>query len=157
MEGRTAEIVHVYIDHLTDEDPDYSYFGEFSDKPGKFAIHHSNDPRTCTYFNANEDTCETQEHAQQHYERMLAYERGEWHYVGIQARADIATPCDSNSRLHNDITSGGVWGVESDSGIDHMQELETGQLNELKEALVHLGFTSAQIDVAFKDVSRKED
>ena len=55
-------------------------------------------------------------------DRLAAYERGEFGYIGIQAAW-----CHGSLR----VVSAGVWGVESDAGEDYLQELFKEEQEEL--------------------------
>jgi len=72
------------------------------------------------------------------YERMLALDRGEWCYLGIMAKAVVSIPCNGNSRRLETLTSGGLWGIESDSG-EYLDEVAQEQLEDLKSHLRAFG------------------
>lgn len=82
-------------------------------------------------------------YGRQDYERAEAYNNGQWSYCGVVAHAFIKV----NDSLQ-EITSAGIYGVESDSSKDSFKELEAEQLSELKDILLALGFTEEQIDEA---------
>ncbi len=94
--------------------------------------------------------------AQQDYNRMEAYGRGEFGFLGIMATADIAVPTAPGNATVQHITSGGLWGVESDSGDTYLTEIEQEQVSELKEQLTALGFSKRAIATAFKNVKRSD-
>jgi hypothetical protein len=66
--------------------------------------------------------------------RLLAYRRGEFEYIGIRAEAEILT-----RGCYQSITSAGIWGVESDSHPNYISTLEREQLEELNGYLDDLG------------------
>lgn len=108
----------------------------------------------CRYFIAAmspEDTGNP-ESVRQDYARAEALSRGEWCYVGVSAKAEIAFP---GSTVVQRLTSGGLWGIESDSGEDDFAEVEAEELNALRDELTAAGFTPRQIDLAFKSVRRE--
>lgn len=54
-----------------------------------------------------------------------------------------------------EITSGGLWGVESDSDRKYLADIDTEQLSELREQLRAVGFSTRAISTAFRDVSHE--
>jgi len=87
----------------------------------------------------------------QDFERMESYENQNWYCLGIRAEAEIAV--DQHSQT---ITSGGIWGTESDSDDDYLASLETDELADLRGQLRALGFSTRAITKAFQDVQHKE-
>ncbi len=70
------------------------------------------------------------------HKRMEGLNNGDWSFIGIIAEAIISYPCIhgfDSSRLET-LTSGGLCGIESDSGI-YLEEIEQEQLMDLKEHL----------------------
>jgi len=72
--------------------------------------------------------------------RLAAYERDEWGFVGIRARADFMIPYGA-SFISATIESPGLWGVESDSSDEYKHELFleeratlVGMLNSISKA-----------------------
>lgn len=95
---------------------------------------------------------EVREHMRQDYERMESLNRGDWCFLGIRADAELWIPNGIGSGTVQLITSGGLWGVESDSGYKYIAEVEQEQLAELREQLTAIGFNSRAISAAFKNV-----
>lgn len=150
-------ILNVYVLIIHDDSPDLSHLGEYTNQPGP-------DDRTIDrqetgdmgrgeyrYFVAamsGEDTGNP-ESVKQDYERMESHNRGEWQMIGMRAHARVQfTP----QGPWNEITSGGLWGIESDSGDDYFREIGQEQLAELRDQLHAAGFTSRQIGKAFSGV-----
>jgi hypothetical protein len=73
-------------------------------------------------------------------ERRQQYDNGDFGFIGIQAEAEIvvAGVCQS-------ITSGGLWGIESDSTPDYLSEIEQEEIEQLQEILQALGFSQEVI------------
>jgi len=113
------------------------------------------------YFNGNvenykdESPEDIRKYVRQDYERMEQLNRGDWAYVGIRIDAEILLPSGS-ARIVQEITSGGLWGIESDSDASYLKEIETEQLSELREQLRALGFGTRAISAAFKNVEHAE-
>lgn len=85
------------------------------------------------------------ENARKDYARMEAYNREEWGFIGIQARAEIVL-----DGVCQTITSGGLWGIESDSEESHFQEVEHEELTSLRGILHTMGFSKRAIATACK-------
>lgn len=112
------------------------------------------------YFNGNvenyngETPEKIREYVLRDYERMERLQHGDWCYIGIQAEAEVLIPSGSHSIIQ-EITSGGLWGVESDSDKDYLAEIETEELSELREQLRALGFSARAISTAVKNAVTK--
>jgi hypothetical protein len=96
---------------------------------------------------------EVRKYTRQDYERMESLNAGQWCYLGIRADAEIQLTKDGPLQ---DVTSGGLWGVESDAGRADMEETEQEQMHELRGQLLALGFSRRAIASAFKNVEHKD-
>ncbi len=85
------------------------------------------------------------ENASKDYDRMESLQRGAWGYIGIGARAEIVI-----GGVCQTITSGSLWGIESDSEESYLRETEQEQLTELRGILHELGFSKRAIAAAVK-------
>lgn len=109
------------------------------------------------YFNAcaenykGESPEDIRKYARQDYERMERLQRGDWGYLGIRADAEIIV-----DGMTQEITSGGLWGIESDSDQTYLAEIDGEQLAELRSQLRALGFGTRAISAAFKNVGHAE-
>lgn len=83
----------------------------------------------------------------QDYERMESLNAGNWGFIGVQAEAQIEIDGISQT-----ITSGGLWGIESDSGAEYLAGVAEEELNELRTQLHAIGFSKRAISAAFKNV-----
>lgn len=128
------------------------------------------DSRECRYFNPSfnyvdkagnplpAETPETvRKYTRQDYERMESAVRGDWCMLGCVAEAEIAVPSGRSLATVQRITSGGLWGIESDCAQGDKEETETEQLADLKAQLRELGFSTRALSGAFKNVERVED
>lgn len=157
------KILEVKIEQVLDEDPDLSFLGEYSNTEQEGAIETGREGSYFRYFipaMTGEETGNP-DSPQEDYERMEAYNRGEWHSMGIRASARIAInpgrpASQTQYSVLEDITTPGIWGVESDSGEDYVTELGGEQLEELKDLLGELGFAAAEIAEAFKEVKTEQ-
>ena len=92
-------------------------------------------------------------YAAQDYARAVALARGDWHFVGVIAKAEIRLTEGGPVQV---VRSGGLWGVESDSGAEYFAEIEEEQLAELRAELCALGFGAWAVSYAIKRAERVE-
>jgi hypothetical protein len=57
--------------------------------------------------------------------RLKAWQSGEWDFIGVRAKATIKIPFGTNAEcwITSAMLSPGLWGIESDSGDDYLQEV----------------------------------
>jgi hypothetical protein len=72
--------------------------------------------------------------------RRQQYDNGDFSFIGIQAEAEIVV-----SGVCQTITSGGLWGIESDSTPAYLSEIEQEEIEQLQEILQALGFSQKVI------------
>lgn len=126
------------------------------------------DRREYRYFNpchenyAGLPETDIRKYCRQDYDRMESLNRGNWCYIGIRAEARVFVnekaigPVASHG-IAQTITSGGLYGIESDSGREHIEETIREELAQLKDELLGLGFSRRAIAAAFKNVQEKGD
>jgi len=96
---------------------------------------------------------EVRKYVRQDYERMERLNAGDWCYTGIRAEAEIQTgPFLGTIDTIQTITSGGLWGIESDSDRSYLESVQQEELANLKSELLALGFSRRAISQAFKSV-----
>lgn len=78
------------------------------------------------------------------FERMEELQRGDWHFLGIKAVAKITMPSGTVQRFE----SGGIWGIESDSGADYFTEVADGEIDQIAEDLLAIGIDAEVIEAA---------
>jgi hypothetical protein len=146
-------IREVVIRQILDDSPDLSHLGEYHSDYREGCIDRKergdmdrNEYRYFTPAMTGEETGNP-ESPEQDYLRMENYNRGDWHMLGIRAEARVVVKDTVQT-----ITSCGLWGVESDSEDDYLKEVGQEELSGLREILLSLGFTEAEIDAAFKEV-----
>jgi len=112
---------------------------------------------------------EVRTYTRQDYERMESMNRGNWCYIGIRAEAEVIVNVETEThRLGTEgpgkwrgvvqrITSGGLWGIESDSERSYIEEEQKNQLADLKSELLALGFSKRAIATAFKNTEEKDE
>jgi hypothetical protein len=91
------------------------------------------------------------------YKRMESLNSGNWYFMGISAIAEINTSNNNKEWLINKISSGGLWGIESDSSKEYIKEIELEELNNLKDVLKTLGFPDDEIESNINNAELKED
>jgi hypothetical protein len=110
------------------------------------------------YFNGNvenykgETPEKIREYVRQDYERSERLHRGDWCYIGMRVEAEIVI-----DNVCQEITSGGLWGIESDSGKDYLAEIESDELYELRKQLTAVDFSKRAIATACKNIERIDD
>lgn len=97
-----------------------------------------------------EGTEDYQKYGKRDFERMESLNNGNWYFIGIIAKAEILT---TNGTVQV-VSSGGLWGIESDSG-NYLDEVGKEKLENLRPELTDLGFGKRAIDKAFQNVEIK--
>jgi hypothetical protein len=73
-------------------------------------------------------------------ERLAAYQNGDFTFVGVRAEADVVIGGVSQT-----LTSGGLWGIESDSGKEYIEEVAGEEYSELRKILTEVGVPTAKL------------
>ena len=73
-------------------------------------------------------------------DRKEAYRRGDFSFVGVRAEAKIIVDGISQT-----ITSGGLWGVESDAGDAYILEVAGEEYVDLRRILKTLGVPTSEL------------
>lgn len=163
------KILKVWVEHKIDDSPDTSHLGSFSDtRESHFSIdrQEQNEWRRgeYRYFNPSFNYVDKQgeplpdltaddvaKYVTEDYRRMSAL-GVDWHYIGVIAKAEIVSP----QGVCQVIRSGGLWGVESDSG-DYIKSVERDELDNLAAELASLGIGKRAIAYAMKHVGTQKD
>lgn len=77
-------------------------------------------------------------------DRKEEYERGDFSFVGVRAEADVVV-----EGVLQTLTSGGLWGIESDSGKEYVEETGAEQWNELRQILKSIGVATSELPTEF--------
>lgn len=83
-------------------------------------------------------------------DRKAEYENGDFGFIGIRAEAEVQL--EANGAIQT-LTSGGLWGIESDSGREYLNEVAQEELADLKSTLRAAGFSRRAIATACKGVA----
>ena len=73
-------------------------------------------------------------------ERLAAYRAGEWYCVGIKARATFLIDLGHGGLIQT-VDSPGLWGIESDSDPEYLDEVFSEQAQMLRDVLAQLNVT----------------
>ncbi len=106
-------------------------------------VHDAEDPGP-SHFDSGDP-----EYRDQDTERRAQYERGELTLVGVVAEADVVV-----EGVGQRLTSGGLWGVESDSGAEYVEEVALQEYDKLREILKAVGVPTSQVPVGDRDIVR---
>ena len=87
--------------------------------------------------------------------RMERLNAGDWCFIGIRAEAKYSVGNSRAGYLQQTITSGGLWGIESDSDASYLADVESEELAILRAQLEEIGFSKRAITAAFKNVERE--
>lgn len=166
------KIESITIKQEIDECPEVSWIGEFTSdyqdsddiKRGSVFEHDKGNHRTHDFFVPTISVSEHRKGLQEigyskgeaerlarsycrsDYERILALERGDFCFIGITAEACVSYPTGNNGdRRLEWLSSGGLWGIESDSG-EYLNEIEQEQLSDLKNHLSEFGVDLTDFD-----------
>jgi len=172
--AKKPTIDSITIKHILDDCPDTSWIGKYSDQWENGVIKRYNAERNeYKYFipgNSYTDHWEAlhkigyskgdcdylaRKYNYEDYKRMESLNNGDICFIGIIAEATILIPNSYGTYSQSQrITSGGLWGIESDSDKSYIAEVETEQLADLKDQLKALGISTRNFDKI--EVQRKE-
>lgn len=151
----------IYVDDCTDAG---DILGETLDAIGECDCGESGDMERnqYRYFNPsrnydNETPENVIKYTLQDYERMESLNRGNWCFIGIRVDAEYSVGESKGGYLRQELTSGGLWGIESDSDKSYFAEVEREELAELQTQLENIGFSKRAIAAAFKNTEREEN
>lgn len=88
---------------------------------------------------------------------MEGLNNGEWYFVGIKAKAVVSWKVGTNGdRRLETLTSGGLWGIESDSG-EYLKEVAQEEVADLKSVLETFGVNLSSFDDMANEAIDKMD
>lgn len=164
-------IESIRVESVVDNDPDTSQLGRFTDdqSPEAFIRYGEHEGKQIKELREGDELPHKSRHyrfflpamtaeesgspssPREDWKRMEALSEGEWHYIGIIAKAVIRT----GSGTMQTIRSGGLWGMESDADEDWLNEAAIEQVEELRKELKSLGFGSRAITYALRKIETK--
>jgi hypothetical protein len=88
-------------------------------------------------------------------DRLAEYRAGNFYFEGVYAVAKLKVPTTQGGWIHTgEVSSPGLWGIESDSDESYFEEIGQEELNELRVILRDgYGFTDEAITEAFENRS----
>ena len=134
-----AKAVKIEIKRIVDEHPDLSFLETTPEYhygiDGSNWKHVSDEDRqrVIAQYGSIWNACMA--YAKQDKERLDAYNRGVWNIIGMRAVATIHISIDNNIVKIQTIESGGLFGIESDSGDDYIEDIGRDQIAEVKKYL----------------------
>jgi hypothetical protein len=75
-------------------------------------------------------------------DRRVEYERDEWHLVGCRAEAEVVIAPETTVQT---LRSGGLYGIESDSEQEYLDEIAVGEWSRLRDVLKTVGVPTDQL------------
>jgi hypothetical protein len=88
--------------------------------------------------------------AQHYYEeeqyRIESYNDGNWCMLGCYALCKVYIPQGEKYFSMQTFRSGGLWGIESDSGREYTRSVEQTEIEDLKSILVALGIEPGEVE-----------
>ena len=117
--------------------------------------------REYRYFNPNwqnykgEPDADIRRYCEQDYMRMERLNAGDWCFIGIRAEAEYSVGTSRGGYLAQELTSGGLWGIESYSEEFYLAFVESEELADLRTQLTGIGFSKRAIAAAFKNIERE--
>lgn len=177
------KIDQIRIKVQIDEHPDTSYLGEYTDDyPGDYELQRgsafdrkpsSHEFRYFVPMNSVEDHRKglsklgysrsqaeemAREYCRQDYKRMEALNAGEWAFMGITAEARVSYAAGPNGHRRLEwLTSSGLWGIESDSGDEHLTGIAKDELSGLREHLNAFNVDTGEFDELAKEALEEAD
>ena len=166
----SKRILSIETKRIIDESPGTSFIGQFGRQADtQFAIEHRGahslpwfNPGSVESFNPSASwiPAEVQgesarrqywhaimtKNAKQDHLRMCQLIDGEFHFIGVQATAEVTV-----GGVCQTLTSGGLWGIESDSEESYFAEIEAEQLSELRGILAEIDFSKRAIATAVNE------
>ncbi len=124
----------IKIERLIDECPDISYLETTQDDQGNIIS-------SCKYTQEEylENPKQIQSYINKDNERLEQFYSGDICMMGVIAKTEVSYPInnESNGRRIERFASEGLWGIESDSDEEFLQDIQKEQLWDLKEHLNH--------------------
>lgn len=143
VEQVKATIDKVWVEFPVDQDGDPSYlertaadhYGENGSNWDHVDDEHKDN--VISAYGSIMAACEA--YAERDAGRLRDYGNG-WHFVGCVAHATVSYPVNGNGdRRLESFSSGGLWGIESDSANMHLWAKAREQLNDLGDHLQRFG------------------
>lgn len=123
---------YIRVKWILDEQPDMSYLETKLSEDGKTIL----SSMRYSQEELNEHPIRTKRYIKEDMQRLEQFNSGELCVYGCIAEAEVSYPVNANGdRRIQKFTSGGLWGIESDSDREYREETAKEQLEDLKEHL----------------------
>lgn len=171
-------IEKIWIEHILDIDADASFYGEYTDdltdgvivrQFDQFYEKLTDEEKEEIYGTGRQYRCfkpyaggekvgseDYYTYGMQDYERMEELEKGNFYFIGIVANCKVKYPIGQGNYRLETVQSGGLWGIETDSEEDYINEAEAEQKEELKNHLEKMNVNTSNFDELAKDIEIKE-
>lgn len=83
-------------------------------------------------YNDVTDLNERAKYKEQDRARLAAYNKGDWHMVGVCAEAEVKVVRPGHGTVYT-LRSAGLWNIESDSDQKYFDEVYRDEINGLKQ------------------------
>lgn len=131
-------IDYIRVKWILDECPDTSYLETQLSEDGKTIL----SSMRYTQEELNEHPIIIKGYIDQDMARLAKFNSGELCAYGCMAEAEVSYPInDKGYRRIEHFTSGGLWGIESDSDNSYREEVANDELEDLKEHLSKFNIT----------------
>ena len=168
----------IWIEHILDDCPDTSFYGKYADQLDDGVIvrefdefwenlddeqkEDAENTRSREYRGfkpyageEKEGTEDYYKYGLQDYERMEKLNKGDFCFIGIVANCKVKYPIGQGSFRLENFSSSGLWGIESDSGKDYLDEVGKDELENLKFHLEKMNINTSNFDELAKDAEIK--
>lgn len=135
-EVKRAKAIEIKVKSIVDDDPDVSYLDTTpedhygTDGYNWNHVSEEDKQKVIDQYGSIWNACVA--YAEHDKERLDAFYRDDWNMIGIKAVATIHLPVNEKTVKAETISSGGLWGIESDSDKSYLQEIGREQIEEVK-------------------------
>ena len=148
-------IEKITVVRMIDDCPDVSYLETTQDEQGNIL---TSDRYTQEEYLENPE--QVQGYIDEDKQRLEDFNEGNIYMTGIQAKAEVSyTIFNGTEQNHvgtakrlERFASGGLWGIESDSGDDYFKEVQADELADLKDHLERFNVDVSNFDELAKDI-----
>ena len=131
----TPRLDYIRVKWEIDESPDLSWLESRLSEDGKTLL----SSMRYTQEELNEHPIQTRRYIKQDIHRLETY-GDSWVMMGCTAEAEVSYPINDNGdRRIETFTSGGLWGIESDSDNSYKRDTANDQLWDLIDHVRHFG------------------
>lgn len=141
------KIEKITVERMIDDCPDVSYLETTQDEDGNIL---SSCQFTQEEYLKNPE--QVQGYIDKNKQRLEEFNRGDVYEVGIRAKAEVSYSTGNGNRRIERFTSGGLWGIDSDSEETYFEEVKADELADLKNHLAQFNVDVSNFDELSEDV-----